>query len=349
MGADSVARARYPLGMRSLLLPLVLCASVPVFAQDAAGSGTRAKSWFKGNLHTHTLNSDGDSTPDDVVKWYRERKYSFLVLTDHNYLTEIGGLNALHGAAGKFLLITGEEVSDQFQKKPIHLNALNPSRLVEAQHGDSVASTIQHNVDEIRRAKGVPALNHPNFGWAVTVEDLLAVKGLGLFEVYNGHPMVNNQGGGGYRSLDEMWDALLTAGQKFYGVAVDDAHEFKRFGGEYSNPGHGWVEVRAESLSPAAILSALERGDFYASTGVKLKDVATAGREYRVEIQNAEWEKATTWFIGESGTVLARSFEPVAVYRYKGTERYVRARVESSSGARAWTQPVFNPGVTPAK
>ena len=28
--------------------------------------------WFKGNTHTHTLNSDGDSTPDDVVKWYRE-------------------------------------------------------------------------------------------------------------------------------------------------------------------------------------------------------------------------------------------------------------------------------------
>jgi hypothetical protein len=332
------------MGSFRLLLLIIICTSIPVFPQATARSEVRAKNWFKGNLHTHTLNSDGDSTPDDVVKWYRERKYHFLVLTDHNYLTEIGGLNALHGAAGKFLLITGEEVSDQFQKRPIHINAFNSSRLVEPQHGDSVASTIQRNVDEIRAANGVPALNHPNFGWAVTVEDLLAVKGLGLFEVYNGHPMVNNQAGGGFRSLDEMWDALLTAGQKFYGVAVDDAHEFKRFGSEYSNPGHGWVEVRAETLSSASILSALVQGDFYASTGVKLRDVATAGPEYRVEIQNAEWEKATTYFIGEGGTVLARSFEPVAVYRYKGSERYVRARVESSTGARAWTQPVFSPG-----
>ncbi|HVX65207.1 MAG TPA: hypothetical protein VHA11_01320 [Bryobacteraceae bacterium] len=102
--------------------------------------------------------------------------------------------------------------------------------------------------------------------------------------------------------------------------------------------------MRAEALTSPAILSALERGDFYASTGVTLRDVDTAGGEYRVEIQNADWEKATTYFIGEGGTVLARSFEPVAVYRYKGSERYVRARVESSSGARAWTQPVFNPG-----
>jgi hypothetical protein len=329
--------------MKSLrvLAPILLFACPLLIPQTAPAP---ARSWFKGNLHTHTLNSDGDSTPDDVVKWYRERNYHFLVLTDHNYVTEIAGLNALHGAAGKFLLITGEELSDQFQKKPIHLNAFNPSRLVTPQHGDSVASTIQHNVDEIRKANGVPALNHPNFGWAVTVEDLLAIRGLGLFEVYNGHPMVNNQGGGGFRSLDEMWDALLTAGQKFYGVAVDDAHEFKRFGGQYSNPGHGWVEVRAETLSAGAILSALERGDFYASTGLKLRDVATGGKEYRVEVQNADWEKVTTYFIGEGGTVLARSFEPAAVYRYKGTEKYVRVRVESSSGARAWTQPVFSPG-----
>jgi hypothetical protein len=128
---------------------------------------------------------------------------------------------------------------------------------------------------------------------------------------------------------------------------VDDAHDFKRFGKEYSNPGHGWVEVRADALSTDAILSALERGDFYASTGVKLREVASAGTEYRVEVQNAEWEKVTTYFIGEGGKVLGRSYAPVAVYRYTGSERYVRARVESSGGAKAWTQPVFTPGARP--
>ena len=59
--------------------------------------------WFKGNLHTHTLNSDGDSLPDEVVRWYRAHGYQFLVLTDHNFLTSVDGLNALHGADQQFL------------------------------------------------------------------------------------------------------------------------------------------------------------------------------------------------------------------------------------------------------
>src|SRR6186997_3638246 len=78
--------------------------------------------YFKGNLHTHTLNSDGDSTPDDVVRWYREHGYAFLVLTDHNFLTSVDGLNALHGADQRFLVVKGEEVTDQFAGKPLHIN-----------------------------------------------------------------------------------------------------------------------------------------------------------------------------------------------------------------------------------
>jgi len=297
--------------------------------------------WYKGNLHTHTLNSDGDSTPHEVVSWYRDHRYNFLVLTDHNYLTDVTGLNAVHGAKEKFLLVPGEEVTDSFDKRPIHVNAYNPSRLVDPLHGSSVAGTIQNNVNEIRRASGVPSLNHPNFGWAVTAKDLLAVKDLGLFEVYNGHPMVNNDGGGGYQSLDEMWDTLLTAGQRLYGIAVDDAHVFKQIGKTLSNPGHGWVEVRAAELSSEAIVAAIAKGDFYASTGVRISQISTTGAEYRIVIEPADWEKTTTYFIGDGGKVLGKSFERAAVYRYSGTEKYVRARVESSSGARAWTQPAF--------
>jgi hypothetical protein len=300
-----------------------------------------AKRWYKGNLHTHTLNSDGDSTPLEVATWYREHGYHFLVLSDHNYITDVTGLSAVVGAKEKFLLITGEEVSDSYNKKPIHVNAFNPAELVPPQHGDSVASTIQNNVNAIRKVRGVPSLNHPNFQWAITVEDMLALKGLGLFEVYNGHPMVNNEGGGGYKSLDEMWDALLTGGQRLYGIAVDDAHHFKRFGKQLSNPGHGWIQVRSDSLTTGAILDAIERGDFYASSGVALSDLAINESEYRLQIAAAEWERTTTYFIGAGGAVLAKSFDKSPVYKFTGSEQYVRARVDSSSGAKAWTQPVF--------
>src|SRR6186997_1045597 len=78
--------------------------------------------FYKGNLHTHTVNSDGDSTPDDVVRWYREHGYNFLVLTDHNFLTSIDALQALHGADGRFLVVRGEEVTDRFDTKPLHVN-----------------------------------------------------------------------------------------------------------------------------------------------------------------------------------------------------------------------------------
>jgi hypothetical protein len=99
------------------------------------------------------------------------------------------------------------------------------------------------------------------------------------------------------------------------------------------------VQVRASSLSSEAIRDALSRGDFYASTGVKIKDIRASDSEYTVEVELASWEKVTTYFIGPEGKVLGRSFEPAAVYRFEGPQAYVRARVESSSGARAWTQP----------
>src|SRR5689334_5376436 len=161
--------------------------------QDAANGGR----WYKGNTHTHTLNSDGDSTPDDVVRWYREHGYQFLVLTDHNFLTTVDGLNAVHGADEKFLVIKGEEVTDASGGKPIHVNGLDVSETVPAQHGSSVVDVVQRNVDAIRRANGIPHINHPNFGWAISGDDLQKVMRTNLFEVFNGHHAVNNLGGGG--------------------------------------------------------------------------------------------------------------------------------------------------------
>ena len=64
------------------------------------------------------------------------------MLSDHNFLTEVDGLNAVHGAAGKFILIPGVEVTDRFGEKPIHVNGLNLERLVQPQGGTSVADTV---------------------------------------------------------------------------------------------------------------------------------------------------------------------------------------------------------------
>src|SRR5688572_6113210 len=44
--------------------------------------------WWKGNLHTHSLWSDGDDFPEMIADWYREQGYHFLALSDHNILSE---------------------------------------------------------------------------------------------------------------------------------------------------------------------------------------------------------------------------------------------------------------------
>ena len=66
----------------------------------------------------------------------------------------------------------------------------------------------------------------------------------------------------------------------------------------FSNPGQGWVWVRTDALTPESITRALENGDFYASTGVKLKDLHAGGGDLALEIDRADWEKTTTFFIG---------------------------------------------------
>ncbi len=318
-------------------LVALLCLPATLAAQQDAP----AKRWYKGNTHTHTINSDGDSSPDDVVKWYKEHGYQFLVLTDHNVLTSVDGLNALFGLDEKFLVIRGEEVTDRFDRKPIHINGLDPSRQIAPQGGASVLDVIQRNVDAIRAANAVPHLNHPNFGWAVSVDELTQVRNMKLFEIFNGHPMVNNLGGGGVAGLEEAWDAILMSGLTLYGVAVDDAHHFKRPGDRSASlPGQGWVVVRAERLEARALLEAMERGDFYASTGVELSDYSADAKAMTITVKPNSWSKYRIQFIGNGGKVLQESLASPATYTYRGDEGYVRARVVESNGLMAWTQPV---------
>ena len=312
-----------------------------------AQSGAPVLRWFKGNTHTHTINSDGDSSPDDVVKWYKEHGYQFLVLTDHNVLTSVEGLNALYGLDDKFLVIRGEEITDTFKQKPIHINGLDAQRLIEPQGGASVLEVIQRDVDAIRAAGAVPHINHPNFGWAITAEDLRQVRNNRLFEIFNGHPMVNNLGGGGVPGLEEAWDAILTSGVTLYGIAVDDAHHFKRPDDRTaSRPGQGWVVVRAERLDARSLLAALERGDFYASTGVELSDYQVTKAAMTVTVRRTGYSKYRIQFIGHGGKLLQESLASPATYTFRGDEGYVRSRIVESNGLMAWTQPV-RVGVSP--
>ncbi len=324
-----------------LALTVLLGVGLPLNAQARFEvPNTTGMSWHKGNTHTHTLESDGDSPPEDVVRWYKEHGYNFLVLSDHDVLTDPAQLS--HLTDSDFILIPGEEVSSSYESLPVHVNGLNLSGLVDPKTGATLVATIQNNVDAIRDVEGVPHINHPDYRWAFGAEELAQIENDRLLEIYNGHPAVHNEGGGGFPSLEEIWDILLTGGKRIYGIAVDDAHHFQgEFSADRSNPGRGWISVRARSLDAAEIMQQLEAGQFYASTGVRLADVVTEEDRFEIHIAPRENFRYTTTFIGSGGRVLSVSSENPAVYTLQGRERYVRAKVTDSRGDAAWVQPVF--------
>jgi hypothetical protein len=313
-------------------------------ATGQQATGGEPLKWFKGNTHTHSLNSDGDSTPDEVVRWYREQRYHFLFFTDHNTVTPIDGLNAVFGAPDRFLVIRGEEITDSADKKPVHLNMLGGEGLVAPQGGATPAEALRRDVAAIKAAKGIVSINHPNFGWALTANDLLEGKGAELLEIQNAHYQVNNEGGGNQPSAEALWDSVLSAGITVFGVASDDVHEFKRpWVRTSARPGFGWIVVRAPRLTADAILSAIARGDFYASTGVELADIQATPQRLTVTIKEQSYARYRVQFIGKGGRVLAEVSASPYQYDIVGNEGYVRARVRDSNGQAAWTQPVFVP------
>ncbi len=327
----------------------VLCVSVAIFVACVPPASAQAR-WYRGNTHTHTINSDGDSSPDTVVRWYKEHGYNFVVITDHTYrdrgvLTPVEGLNAVFALPGRFLVLSGLEVTDNFEGLPVHMNGLGVREAVLPLGGASIAEILSRNAAAIREAGGIPQINHPNYLWALNSEHLAGAGSAQHFELWNGHPGVHNRGGGGKPSTEEIWDAVLSTGRVLYGMATDDSHHFKpECAPQVVCPGRAWVMVRASELTREALLATLARGDFYATTGVELKSYEADASGIRIELPEGDRRNPTgyrTYFIGKGGAVLKQDVSVTPSYAFTGSELYVRARVEASTGAVAWTQPVF--------
>jgi hypothetical protein len=421
---------------RALMLFCAVLFVVPSVADDAITlRSADGQNWYRGNMHTHSLWSDGDDYPEMIASWYKERHYDFLVFTDHNVLLRgdkwidveknKGGQKAFDKLVAKFpgdwvqtrtekerlqvklntfdtvfdklaepqkyLLIQGEEITDKFKNKPIHMCATNLTELLPPLHGESVLEVMQQNINaavsrrERTGEKTLVHLNHPNFGYGVTAEQLMKVIGENFFEVYNGHPGVNDSGDKTHASTERMWDIINTWRlAKFdlpimYGLATDDGHSYHETEpGKQSQPGRGWVMVLADTLTPDAMVTALEAGRFYSSSGVTLNSVTFADATLAVEVNAQDGVEYQVDFIGtrrgfddkslpaiddeekakeltrvysdEVGAVLQTSKGASAGYKLTGNELYVRAVITSSRPhpnpseagdfEKAWTQPI---------
>ena len=305
--------------------------------------------WFKGNLHTHTNKSDGDSSPEIVVDWYSNNKYDFLVLSDHNHLT------ILESDQTKLLLIPGEEITLNLPYT-IHINAIGIKKVIEPTLRSTKVKTLQANIDNIISAGGLAEINHPNFRWALNEKDLVQVRGAHFLEVFNGNYNTHNYGGGGKKSVEEMWDEMLSKKIKIWGVAVDDSHHFKEeFAPHRHNPGRGWVEVFAKNLSEKNILDSMRNGNFYFSNGIKFKNINLNKEKIEIKISGDYFNKGlsnslitdskyTTQLISNDGEIIDEVYgKSVKFNLVKEIKKYTyfRTKTISSTGSAGWTQPIF--------
>lgn len=145
------------------------------------------------------------------------------------------------------------------------------------------------------------------------------------FKWFKGNSSVNNLGGPGKPSCEEIWDGVLSSGRAIFGVATDDAHHYRDFTFARANPGRGWVVARATELTQEAIIEALATGDFYASTRVTLSDLDLSTESISLKIEQEGDFLYRTSFTGRNGVVLAETTDLEATYRPKGDEGYVRA------------------------
>jgi hypothetical protein len=419
--------------MTNRLVCLAAWITILIIQQPAAsgqdGNAPEPRYW-KGNLHTHSLWSDGDQFPEMIADWYASRDYNFLALSDHNILSQgqrwmpynaivsradtgildryierfsthwvetrgtrgkddfavrlkpLDEFRCLFEQPQKFIMIPGEEITDQAEGKPVHMNVTNVQELIQPVGGATVREAMQNNlrmVFEQQEKTGremLLHLNHPNFGYGITAEEIASVVQERFFEVYNGHPSVNHLGDANHPSVEKIWDIAnaIRLGQlnaePLWGIATDDSHEYHGVPG--SHPGRGWVMVRSRFLTPEHLILAMKRADFYASSGVTLRDITfdPSTRRLALDIAPADGAKYETQFVATLKTVgdEPEGDEPVALdpanigrvvatvaglnpsYQMRGNELYVRAVVTSSlapedpsfDGQRrqAWSQPV---------
>jgi len=344
------------------MLPIIFLLAVQI-CQTAAAAGEpvnlkadASTTWKKGNMHTHSLWSDGDQYPELIAQWYRDHGYQFLVFTDHNTLLNkerwidaeknAGGATAfeklqaadlpadwidlrekdgrkevrlkqfdeifdLLSVPQEYLLVHGEEITDRFGRLPVHLCAANVTEVLPPLGGDSIVEVLQRNISaavsrrERTGEKTIVHLNHPNFGYAVTAEQLMQIVGENFYEVYNGHPSVHNGGDEQHASTERMWDVINTWRLAkldlpvMYGLATDDGHSYHvDEPGVKSQPGRGWVMVLADTLTPDALVDSLEAGRFYSSSGVTLTSVQKDDKSVSVVVDAAADTTYTIEFIG---------------------------------------------------
>lgn len=329
---------------------------------------------FKANLHTHTNLSDGALSPEVVADLYYRHGYQVLALTDHEFIVDHSDLNR-----EDFLLLTGYELQivdesvrpRKMSQRCCHLCMISkdPHEYVQVYFNpesyDLLRLCKKHELIPSIKSAGVRpeikiysreviedvvktavknnllvAFNHPTWSLENDYDNYAYLDGIYAMEIYN-----NDCSKIG---LDEynpsVYDRILRSGVKTGCIATDDAHEAKPLGDPGCDLFGGWTMIHAEQLSYEAVIRALEKGDFYASTGPGIRELYLEDGVMHISCSDAKRISFTTG-TRRAGTVFAEEGKTVneASYAVQPDDVYVRVTVTDACGNHANTRGYFLP------
>ncbi len=290
--------------------------------------------WLKGNLHSHTTNSDGKPTPQERLDGYVEHGYDFLCLSDHYTITRIEAVKA----PNEFVLVQGAELHPEnpFGGQTHHFVCLNIHEDI-----DSTNMPPQHVIDRVNEQGGSVWLAHPHWSSVKIIRDTLPLSGFAGIEVFN---TICRTHGRGESSV--IWDDWMELENRLYpALADDDAHSNDY---EEKDTYQGWTMVRAKERTAKAVSEALKIGASYGSTGPEIHDIRLRrtdqpGDEDRmveatVRCSEAQRIAAVHDAYGTEYREPGKTFEK-ARFSLRPNARWVRFEVIAPDGSKAWSNP----------
>ncbi|GAB1640230.1 CehA/McbA family metallohydrolase [Krasilnikovia sp. MM14-A1259] len=221
----------------------------------------RGPGWYRGDMHLHTVHSDGQRTPDQLVADARARGLDFVASTEHN----TRAANQIWGrsATDDLLIIGGEEVTTRHG----HWLALGlpPDRWIDWRYGPGEGQFAAY-ADTVRAGGGIVVAAHPSSpGPGSTWE--FGYDHVDGIEVWNGPWSLDDT------NSVRIWDGLLRDGRRVAALGNSDAH------GPADVVGLPQTVVYASELSRSAILAGVRAGRSYLaeSADVTLDLTAAAG------------------------------------------------------------------------
>lgn len=311
--------------------------------------------WYKGNLHSHTTNSDGRLKPEEAVKLYKSYGYHFMCLSEHDVYTDL----RKQFDCEDFILLPGVEASACLVnrektglKKTHHIHGILGNAAMQKAAGDRVfrhgerleppmyieewdgLAVAQELSDRLREKGCFTTYNHP--AWSrVEVQEVADLKNIWAVEVYNYGTAV--ECGEGYDSV--FWEAMLRKGTCVHGFASDDNHNPGKF---FDSLG-GYVMVRSEELTHEAIVNHLLAGDYYFTAGPRIHQWGLKDGKVFVECSSVERINFIVGGrVGSSETVLRHVDElRYGEHELHGGETYVRVECVDAKGNTAWTNALW--------